>query len=175
MSYTTISNIHQAIKTALRDAFPQVSVDDYDPEPELAILAPALLLELTALPLGEDLGDGRYPAACHFAIHCILGREVEHLELELWAFSTAVAMLVRQQGTWLKGGVLTAPEALLVQPGNVRRVTGRGYGSRVVSWQQTLYLGPSLWTADGLPPQSIYLGYAPEHQVSAADEHERIE
>lgn len=175
MSQTTITEVHEAIKAKLRETFPKVTVDDYNPEPELSVLAPALLLELEEFPMGADVGDDRYPAACRFSVHCVLGWEVKSLALELWEFSAAVAQLIRKSGVWVKGGVLTKPEGLEVYPGSFRKDTQQGYDSRVVTWNQTLYLGESMWNADGITPQEIYLAYAPGGDVPPADEHEKAE
>ncbi len=157
MSQTTITAVHEAIKAALRGAFPKVTVDDYHPESELSVLAPALLLELEEFPLGDDVGDDRYPAACRWSVHCILGWETAGLALELWEFSAAVAQFVKKNGVWLKGSVLTKPAELEVYPGTLRKDTRRGYDSRIVTWTQTLYLGESWWSADGIVPHEIHL------------------
>jgi len=171
---TTLTQVHEAILARLRDTFQKVTVESYDPDPKLSVLAPALFLELEEFDPGDDIGDGRLPAQCRFSIHCVLGWEVENLALEIREFAAAVAMLVRDNGIWLKGSVLTKPKQIGAYPGNFRKDTNSGYDSWVVSWEQTVYLGESVWTADGITPQKVYLAHAPGREVPAAQEHDKV-
>jgi|GEM_PF-982893 len=171
---TTLTQVHEAILARLRDKFPKVTVESYDPDSELSVLAPALFLELEDFDPGDDIGDERLPAQCRFSIHCVLGWEVENLALEIREFAAAVAMLVRNDGIWQKGGALTNPKLISAYPGNFRKDMNSGYDSWVVSWEQTVYLGESIWTAEGITPQQVSFAHAPNGTSPPINEYEEI-
>lgn len=171
---TTLTQVYEAILARLHEKFPKVTVESYDPDPKLSVLAPALFLELEEFDPGDDIGDGRLPAQCRFSIHCVLGWEVENLALEIREFAAAVIMFVRDNGIWLKGSVLTKPKQIGAYPGNFRKDTNSGYDSWVVSWEQTVYLGESIWTADGITPQQVLFAYAPNGKTPPVNEYEEI-
>ena len=140
-----LSDVHQAIIDALKGRFPKVTIDSYDPSENLESLAPACLLNIEELPKAPDVGDGRYPVVAQFAIHCVLGREVKNLQMELQEFAVAVSQFVYEKGIWLKGSVLEKPFSIEAYPGNFRKDTRGGFDSWVVNWEQKLYLGESTW------------------------------
>jgi hypothetical protein len=140
-----LSDVHQAIIDALKDRFPKVTIASYDPSENLESLAPACLLNIEELPKAPDVGDGRYPVLAQFAIHCVLGREVDNLQMELQEFAVAVSQFVYEKGIWLKGSVLEKPFNIEAYPGNFRKETKGGFDSWVVNWEQKLYLGASTW------------------------------
>lgn len=141
----TLSDVHQAIIDALKVRFPRVTIDSYDPGENLETLAPACLLNIEELPKAPDVGDGRYPVVAQFAIHCVLGREVTDLQMELQEFAVAVSQFVYEKGIWLKGSVLEKPFSIEAYPGSFRKDTLGGFDSWVVNWEQKLYLGASTW------------------------------
>ena len=170
----TLTQVHNAILARLREKFPKATVESYNPEESLSVLAPALLLELEEFDPGDDAGDDRLPAQCRFSIHCVLGWEVKNLALEIREFAAAVVMLVRNDGIWLKGSVLTKPKQIGAYPGNFRKDMNSGYDSWVVSWEQTVYLGESVWTAEGVTPQQVHFAYAPGGKTPPINEYDEI-
>jgi hypothetical protein len=140
-----LSDVHQAVIDALKDRFPKVTIASYDPSENLASLTPACLLNIEELPKAPDVGDGRYPVLAQFAIHCVLGREVENLQMELQEFAVAVSQFVYEKGIWKTGSVVEKPHNIEAYPGNFRKETKGGFDSWVVNWEQKLYLGASTW------------------------------
>jgi hypothetical protein len=58
---------------------------------------------------------------------------------------------------WGLGADVTVPEQLRGAPGAFR--PGKdGYESWCITWEQTLYLGASVWAADGVPPTDVFVG-----------------
>lgn len=145
-----LSDVHQAIIDALKARFPRVTIGSYDPRENLETLAPACLLNIEELPKAPDVGDGRYPVVAQFAIHCVLGREVTDLQMELQEFAVAVSQFVYEKGIWLKGSVLEKPFNIEAYPGNFRKDTLGGFDSWVVTWEQKLYLGASTWQPEAV-------------------------
>ena len=167
---TTLEAVQAGIKTALAERFALVSVASYSTDSDLSVLAPACLLELEEFPMGADAGDGRYSAQCNFAIHCVLAYSLENRTAELIEFAAAIAQLVRSS-YWLKGSV-TRGEQVEVFPGNFHKDTNGGYESWVVSWQQTVYLGESMWSAEGIAPQQVLIARAENGESAPVDAHE---
>ena len=142
-----ITDAQNAIISAFKKNFKRVTVESYEPSAALSELAPACLLDLEEFPKGSDIGDGRYPARCRFSVHCVLGHEVEDMQLELREFAVAVSQFVSEEGIWLGGSVMKPPTNIDAYPGNFKKDTNGGYDSWVVSWEQTIYLGASKWEA----------------------------
>ncbi|MBJ7539893.1 hypothetical protein [Marinomonas transparens] len=145
-----LTDVHDAIIAALKDRFLKVTVDSYNPTQHLSSLAPACLLDIEELPKSPDVGDGRYPVQARFSIHCVLGMEVENLQIELREFAVAVSQFVYENGIWISGSVLEKPLDIEAYPGNFRKDTRHGFDSFVVSWSQKLYLGASTWQPDNV-------------------------
>ncbi|RBO82627.1 hypothetical protein [Marinomonas aquiplantarum] len=144
-THINLSDVHQAIIDALKARFHRVTIDSYDPNDNLETLAPACLLNIEELPKAPDVGDGRYPVVAQLAIHCVLGREVPNLQIELQEFAVAVSQFVYEKGIWLTGSVVEKPFNIEAYPGNFRKETQGGFDSWVVNWEQKLYLGASTW------------------------------
>lgn len=173
-STSTLTTVQQAIEQQLQEHFPNVSIVSYDPQPALQVLAPAMLVAIDKIPMGSDLGDDRYPAHCHFSIHCILGWEVPKRGMELWEMACAVARFVHHQGYWLPNNQVTRPENIQIYPGRSQRHSRQGYDSRVVSWSQTAYLGQSCWSASAGSAQHVYLGYAPNGVTPPQEDYQEV-
>ncbi|WP_394179629.1 hypothetical protein [Marinomonas posidonica] len=144
-THINLTDVHQAITDALKSRFPKVTIESYDPNKNMYELAPACLLNIEELPKAPDVGDGRYPVVAQFAIHCVLGQEVDNLQMELQEFAIAVSQFVYEKGIWLTGSVLEKPFNIEAYPGNFRKETQGGFDSWVVNWEQKLYLGASTW------------------------------
>ena len=81
MSQTTLTEVLDAMIARLKAAFPNVYVGVFSPQDDFAHRAPALLVELQSFPLGKDPGDFRYPANCHFLMHCVMPKDKSLPEL----------------------------------------------------------------------------------------------
>ncbi len=142
----SITQFQDAIIEALKANFELVTVESYDPNKDLSELAPACLLDVEELPKSMDSGDGRYPVSARFSLHCVLGLEVDDVQIELREFAVSVSQFVFENGIWLSGCVVETPKNIEAYPGNFKKQTDGGYDSWVVSWSQTLFLGASKWT-----------------------------
>ncbi len=174
MSGTTLTEVHHGILAKIRERFPGMVVDSYEPNDDLSKLAPACLLELEEFSSGNNVGDNRYPARCRFSIHCILGYEENNRALSIREFAGSITQLVQKHGVWVKGSLVSGAENIEAYPGNFKKDTCKGYDSWVVSWEQTIYLGESMWATEGSTPQDVYFGLAPGGEVQSADDHEGV-
>lgn len=143
----SISDIQDEIIEKIKEKFPDLTVESYDPSADLYELAPAILLDLEAFPKGQDVGCGRYPIDARFSLHCILGFEAKNLQLQLREMAVAACQFVDKNGIWFAGGVITKASQIEAYPGNFKKDEIIGYDSIVVSWEQTCFLGESAWTA----------------------------
>lgn len=143
----SISDIQDKIIELIKAKFPDLTVESYDPSENLHQLAPAILLDLEELPKGTEVGCGRYPVDARFSLHCILGFEATNLQRQLKEMAIAVSQFIDENGIWYPGGVVTKVSQIEAYPGNFKQDTKGGYDSYVVSWQQSLFIGPSKWIA----------------------------
>ncbi|NRD72687.1 hypothetical protein HQQ94_05375 [Shewanella sp. VB17] len=143
----SITQFQDAIIEALVDHFDNVTIEDYDSNKDLSELAPACLLDIEALPKGQDSCDGRYPVNVRCSLHCILGLELVDIRRQLQEFAVSVSQCVFEQGTWGLSAVVAKPTAINAFPRGDQNATEKGYDSWVVSWQQQVLLGASKWAA----------------------------
>ncbi len=172
MNSISLTDFQNAIKDKIKEHIPKVTVDSYDSlTADISENAPACLLELEQFDFGTDKGDDRYPSVCRISIHCILGFEVTDRALQLREFALKVAQLVRKDGIWIKDKVMTRPTSIEAYPGKFSEDTDKSYDSWVVTWEQTVYLGESLWTIEGSTPQDVYYAFASDGKVQPEAEH----
>lgn len=127
-----------------------------DPASGLTINTPALLVEIEKTSQGQNLGDGRTAVECHLAIHCILGVATPSLQRALRNFGVEVQRLLTADGYCL-GSVVKAgqPEDLTGMPGWWQKGGAGGYDSWVVTFDQTLWIGASVWDVPKLLGESL--------------------
>lgn len=156
----TLNDLHNAIVATTQAAFGSVveTVAAYSPLQADPINTPAVLIEMDSADEGEDCGDGRVPLKCQFLAHCILSTKTPNVQVEVRAFAAQMFQVVRHNNWGLTGNV-TRPASLSMLPGEFRP-GNHGYESWIVAWEQTLYLGDSVWTG-GVRPETVYLGITP--------------
>lgn len=124
------------------------------------IATPGVLVAIEDLSEGEDKGDERLPLACRVTAFCSLNKTTPDAELEIRKFATELFRLVRRKKFEL-GADVSFPEDFDIGEGVIKQGV-EGVVSWFVSWQQTLYLGESVWDPQGIMPDSVYLGQAPD-------------
>lgn len=143
MNYS-LTQVHTAILDAFKTRFPKVTVDSYDTGLDLSDLAPACLLDIEELPKAVAAEDGRYPVNARLAMHCVLGKEAELIQLEVREFALAVSQFVEESGYWVSN-CTRKPTRISAMPGNFGKTTDGRFESWVVTWDQELSLGVSKW------------------------------
>ncbi len=166
-----LDDFHNAILEGIRTHFAGrlKTVAMYDVGNTDPIETPAALLVMESGGKREDLGDGRFPLRCLITVHCILGFKTKNLALELRKFAASSIRLVDGNRWGIEESVdlpdISGQDA--IGPGEFRPGQD-GYDSWYATWEQTIYLGESVWNLEGVTPEKIYLGQAPE--IGAAHE-----
>lgn len=124
--------------------------------PDEQLNTPCVILEMEDFKEGGDLGDDRTPVFAKMNAACVLHFETVNRELALRSFALDLFRLVRQQN-WGLGEHVERAHSLYAQPGLIKPDSD-GYASWFVSWEQTLYVGESVWDAQGVLPKRINVG-----------------
>lgn len=166
MTALTVPGFHAAIKAAIAAHFGANvnTVEWYEQGEEASgqpkpIKTPAIILELESFSDGDDMGDDRTPLACQITANCILGRSTPDLQIQTSNFAAQLLAKVRKNKWGLARGA-GFPGGLTAGPGKFDPEKN-GYESWFVSWDQTFYLGDSVWAPSGIVPSTVYLGQSP--------------
>ena len=174
---TDLSSFHQAIIDHLKSGLDQnVTVDIYDNAFEgNSIPTPAALIQIAEMGEGQDIGDDRCPLMVGVSVHCVLSTETPDVQLQIRNFAAQVIRLVRRQLFGLAGAV-SRPIDLDAMPGAVKEGSDEvpGFESWVVEFNQTLYLGESVWKPEGVTPSRVYIGISPEIGIDHEPEYEQV-
>ncbi|MGZ4953575.1 MAG: hypothetical protein ACXV8Q_00565 [Methylobacter sp.] len=178
MTATTVSGFHAAIKNAVAAHFganvntvawyDQGEAADGQPLP---IKTPAVILEMDSADEGDDAGDDRTPLACHITAYCILGRATPDLQIQVRSFAGQLLALARKN-KWGLGKSVSFPGGFSLGGGKFDPEKN-GYESWYVSWEQTLYLGTSVWDSAGVIPTEVWFGLSPEIGIPYVDKYIR--
>jgi hypothetical protein len=119
----------------------------------LPIVTPAVILEIENAEEGDDVGDDRAPLLCHITAYCILGQQTTSLQIQVRDFAAQLFTKVRKN-KWGLAHNVSFPGMITLGPGKFDPEKN-GYDSWFVSWDQTLYLGDSVWDSTGIMPTEI--------------------
>ena len=163
---STLRELHDAIVADFTAHYlgRVATVAAYDPFPipsaqeQQALVTPAILLELSEIAEGEEDGTDRQALRLMLTAHCVLSMRTAQIQLELREFAADVLAHVRGQ-RWGLAKAVQASERPSAQPGEFKPGL-EGYDSWAATWEQLVYIGPSLW-AGGVAPTTIWLGQAP--------------
>lgn len=166
MTALTVSGFHAAIKAAIATHFGVNvnTVEWYEPGEEAngqpkPIKTPAIILEMESADEGDDVGDDRTPLSCHITAYCILGRSTPDLQIQVRTFAAQLLALARKN-KWGLAKNASFPGSFTLGDGKFDPEKN-GYESWFVTWDQTFYLGDSVWAPSGIVPSTVYLGQSP--------------
>ncbi|SKA72246.1 hypothetical protein SAMN02745130_01012 [Thiothrix eikelboomii] len=122
----------------------------------LIINTPALILEIERLgSVSDERGDGRDALRCGVLVHCILGSQTPHLQIELRNFSAEVMRWLSNSSKLHACGQVEPIEELDALPGRWKQGQA-GYDSFVVTFCQVVYLGDSPLFTAAAPVQKVF-------------------
>ena len=166
MTALTVPSFHAAIKATIAAHFGANvnTVEWYEQGDEASgqpkpIKTPAIILEVESFSPGDDVGDGRTPLDCQITANCILGRSTPDLQIQTSNFAAQFLSNARNN-KWGLARDASFPSSFTAGPGKFDPEKN-GYESWFVSWDQTFYLGDSVWAPSGIVPSTVYLGQSP--------------
>ena len=168
----TVKSFHQAIIDTIKDHFSgKVQVISYPLETS-EIRTPVVLLEMESAEEGQDPGDDRLALRCRMAAHCVLGFQTDDIGMEIRSFAAQLFVLLTDNKYGL-GSEVSWPEGLELNPGEFKPGKA-GFESWCVIWEQTIYLGESEWDDNGVVPEIVMLGIAPDIGIGHDPDYEDI-
>jgi hypothetical protein len=164
----TLGGLHDAIEAQLAAAFPAFrTVQFYRDDESESLPTPALLLEMTeAEPAPDrDSGTGQWHAFARFEGRIIMSARSGAAKREIRKAATALA-------TWLNlrrfAGVPTDECQVIACERDEFSPKLDRFEAWRVEWVQLVMLGESAWINDGIVPEELYIGFAPD--IGAAHE-----
>lgn len=155
-----INALHQSIVDAIAAEFPALAtVEDHD-EARQQLSLPAVLIELTALEPAPDIDPGTEQLAvlARYDAHVIIGFKTTKAKREIRRLTAALAAFIHGQ-RW--GKPVGPAEIVDIVPDDFSPALDR-YECWLITWQQAVHLGASVWTNDGEIPTVVLASFVPE-------------
>jgi hypothetical protein len=161
MSRTVELNaMHDAILAKISADFPALAtVGDYDADRK-ALQVPAVLVELIDLEGApdEDPGTEQVPFVSKWVARVILGFRTESVKREVRRLAAALGVKIHRQ-RWGQP----------VSPAQVTYIGPDAFDPEfdklevwAVEWEQQIDLGASVWIGEGVVPEVVKVGWAPD-------------
>jgi len=152
----TIQAAHQGITEGLQKAFPVLNVKAYETIKE-RVSCPMAVLTMTALEPDTDACTEQLSVRIRWELHLMMHAKVANVNIELGALVAAVSR-------WLHGnrfGLPAHPAEFFGAYPDEWSEEKRQYEEWRIEFEQRAYLGESVWTDEGIIPQTVLLSYTP--------------
>jgi hypothetical protein len=155
-----INVLHQAIVDAIAAEFPDLETVEDHTEARQQLRLPAVLIELTALEPAPDIDPGTEQLAvlARYDAHVIIGFKTPQAKREIRRLTSALAAFIHGK-RW--GQPVAPAEIVDIVPDDFNPALDR-YECWLISWQQAVHLGASVWNNDGTLPVVVLASIAPE-------------
>lgn len=161
MSRTVELNaMHDAILAQIRADFPALAtVGDYD-EDRKDLPVPAVLVELIDLEGApdEDPGTKQVPFVSKWVARVVLGFRTESVKREVRRLAAALGVKIHRQ-RW--GQTVSPAQVTYIGPDAFDPEFDK-FEVWAVEWDQQIDLGASVWTPEGVVPEVVKVGWAPD-------------
>jgi len=164
--------LHDAIIAAVASGMPTVaSVQSY-PEDRVALDLPAVLIDLEDMEAAPDADPGTEQLAVvtRWRARLILGFRTANVLRQVRKGAAQLAALVHLN-RW--GQPVEPARVTLVGPDPFDPDLDQ-YEVWVVEWEQIVHLGASVWAGEGILPETVYLGFAPDVGSDNVDDYVQI-
>ncbi|WP_163832174.1 hypothetical protein [Spartinivicinus ruber] len=140
--------------------------------PSQSIESPAIYLGSHELTLDKQQWDGRYLLQGEWFALCVLSMTTPNVEIEIRQFATEIMLVLNNpaKNRWPLIDQVSEPEAIQSRPA-IFNPDADGYEAWEVSWQQSLYIGDSIWLDEGTPPTTVLYSDAPEIGIPHKDDY----
>ena len=155
-----LSALHDSILNAIRTQFPDLqTVEDYETDRE-ELDVPAVLLELVDMEGApeEDAGTEQLPVVTKWSARVVFSRRYPNAKREIRKLAGALGVLVHQN-RW--GQPVSPAQVTVIGPDAFDPAFDKLL-VWAVEWDQQLDLGENFWTSEGITPERVNVGYAPE-------------
>jgi hypothetical protein len=127
-----------------------------------SLAAPAVLVVCLGATRGQEHGNGEYDFLARFAAYCLTRHAGSRSERGVLALELAESVLAALEGG--RFGLCGLSGARVARLDNLygEAFDKAGVALWAVSWEQRLRLGADIWSAEGVLPQELYVGFAPE-------------
>jgi len=170
--------LHEGIVSGLRETFPEAALPTigYYAHPGEKITVPAVFFELDgcgpASDTGGDIGTGQFNTTLEFSAYVIVtsrGKGAAQLAVRKLALALATAILGKRWGCPITPAKITTCE-----PAEFISAPSREYCCYRVAWTHDALVGTSVWDADGIIPDTIYVGITPDTGPDHIDDYKAI-
>ena len=155
-----LSALHDSILDAIRGQFPDLqTVEDYDADRK-DLQVPAVLLELVDMEGApdDDPGTGQLPVVTKWAARVVFAFHQENVKREIRQLAGALGVLVHQN----RWGHRVSPAQVTVIGPDAFDPAFDKFEVWAVEWDQQVDLGANVWAGEGVTPQTVSVGYAPD-------------
>lgn len=181
----SLDDLHEAIVRDIRAAFPALKTVEFyreeserkPPEPDQL---PACLLELSEMEPSpeDDPGTEQLAVNARFEARVMIGFRTQKAKLEIRKLAAALAAWLRLR-RW-SHPTEPAPRTLPTGPAYVINIMPDDFEPELdryeiwrVEWmQQTVHLGETVWTNDGVTPSTPLYSWSPDIGEGNADKYE---
>ncbi len=137
------------------------------------INVPAVWLDFESGKQGADTGTEQVELVCTFTAYAITRVLNNARARNQDAQALAQQVLLRLQNNRFGLSAISRPSGIDLKPMNYAYLVDNGLGVCAIRWQQSLYLGESVWDSTGVTPTEVWLGLSPEIGIPYVDKYIR--
>ena len=155
-----LDEFHDAVKLAISGGFPAVpTVEDYDADRK-DLVVPAILIELVDMEADpeSDPGTEQLPVVSKWVARIIMSFRTENVKREIRKLAASLGVMVHQN----RWGMPVSPAQVTYIGPDAFDPEFDKFEVWAVEWDQQIDLGQSVWTGEGITPERVMIGYAPE-------------
>lgn len=174
-----LDELHAGIAAGLRAAFSEEALPTigYYARPGEKITVPAVFFELEdcgpASDSSGDIGTEQFDATLEFSAYVVVtsrGRGAAQLAVRKLALAVAAAIRGQRWGCQVTDAKITdcGPAEFISAP-------SREYCAYRVGWTHDALVGTSVWNAEGVIPETVYIGIEPDTGPAHEDDYKALE
>lgn len=168
-----LDELHQAVVATIAGRMPAVASVQAYPAARTALALPAVLVDLEDMEAAPELDPGTEQLAVtlRWRARLILGFRSTDVLRQIRKGAAELAHVVHLN----RWGQPVGPARVTIVGPDPFDPDLDQYEVWVVEWEQVAHLGASTWAADGIVPQTVYLGLEPETGPENIDKYIQIE
>jgi len=166
-----IEALHHAILATIKKEVPGIITYGMYPKVRSPIKTPAVFVDLASLDPGNDPGTGQIALMARMEARVIMGAD-SNAALKTRELAAKVASVIHHNNF----GVNVSPAKFSGASPDGFRPELDAYEVWLVEWSHEIDIGESVWNVtEGITPQTVYLGYAPEIGRDYEDKYDLVD